>query len=50
MNAARETIAAENAYEIRQRTFKATGEYPVVIDQITAPESMMQFNERELVA
>ncbi|MCU0513891.1 MAG: hypothetical protein MUE40_15130 [Anaerolineae bacterium] len=41
--ATRVPITEETPYVRREQLFRATGEYPVVVEQITAPERLTQF-------
>jgi|GEM_PF-5939236 len=45
INAARENVIEQPAYREREGRFTATGEYPVVVDQITSPERLKAFKE-----
>ncbi len=45
INAAREDVIEQPAYREREGRFTATGEYPVVVDQITSPERLKAFKQ-----
>ncbi len=48
VNAAHEALPEEDAYRRRTRQFVATGEYPLIISQITAPDQLQQYKETVL--
>lgn len=45
LNATRDQVIEQPAYREREGRFTATGEYPVVVDQITSPERLKAFKE-----
>jgi hypothetical protein len=45
VSAARQDVIEQPAYRERESRFTATGEYPVVVDEITSPERLKAFKE-----
>lgn len=48
VSAAREPLPADDAYRRRTQQFVATGEYPMVITQITAPDQLQRYKDTVL--